>query len=208
MTQYRTLVSFFDITVQAGAIPGPHGVDEVLVMVSPDRRARSWFPLATQDGVPALITVDDQIAFRAVEDHTDRVIGSLADLPFMIGNPVPNLELQQFGLSAGRLRTVLVHGMQQVGRLLVVVEHHVSSHRGHLDRMSVDSQSPACDVELMDTLVSDVAVSVRPLPVPVVVETVARERALWGRTDPKVVMDPLRHRLVGRVADRVPPFVA
>src|SRR5438105_12889562 len=58
----------------------------------------------------------------------------------------------------------------------------------------------------MDPLVPDVAVSVIPEPVPVVMETVLRELVFRRRTEPEVVVHALRNGLDRLPADRVAPL--
>ena len=60
----------------------------------------------------------------------------------------------------------------------------------------------------MDALVAQIAVAVVPEPVPVVVETIVRERMLGRRPEPKIVIHAGGYGFDGRAADGVAPLEA
>src|SRR5690242_1038743 len=91
--------------------------------------------------------------------------------------------------------------------LLIVVEHEVAAHGADLIG-ECHAHSPSRHVYLMHALIAQVAISIGPIPVPVVVETVLGERPDRGRSHPKVVMDAGGNRLHSRMAYGVSPFKA
>ena len=96
---------------------------------------------------------------------------------------------------------------KRIGRLLVVVEHVVST--GRLDfRGHAYAEPPSSHVHLVDALVAHVAVAVVPVPMPVVVKTVGIEGTLWSRAEPEIIVDAFRNGAIGFVPDRISPFIA
>src|SRR6476661_4922547 len=103
---------------------------------------------------------------------------------FVIGDPVTHFELQQLTFTHA---VELEGAVECVRRLLVVIEHEVTAHGGRFDR-KIDAAAPSRHVDLLRPLIANVAVAVIPEPVPVVVETIAREFVFGGGPGPKVVI--------------------
>src|SRR5215467_7756014 len=70
------------------------------------------------------------------------------------------------------------------------------------------AESPARNIHLVNALVADVAVSVVPEPVPVVVKMIPCEGLERRRAGPQVVVYAGGHGLFGSVSDGVAPFEA
>ena len=70
----------------------------------------------------------------------------------------------------------------------------------------LDAQPPPGDIDLVDTLITQVPVAGVPVPVPVVMKAIARERLQGRGTRPKVVVHAGGDRFLGRVSDSVAPF--
>src|SRR5439155_26133521 len=66
-----------------------------------------------------------------------------------------------------------------------------------------NAEAPPREIDLMDALVAQIAVSGVPDPMPVVMKAVARERLQGRGARPRIVIDPARNRLRGRSSDRV-----
>ena len=89
-----------------------------------------------------------------------------------------------------------------IGCFLRGIEGKVPPGGFDLSGVFVFVHSPAGNVELMRPLVADVAVSVVPMPVPVVMEAVAVERPLWCWAEPEVIM-----YIPGLCDDRKAPYI-
>src|SRR5262249_7417351 len=79
-----------------------------------------------------------------------------------------------------------------VGRLPVVDPAEATAHAENAVAQFILTQAPTGNVHLMDALIAEVAVAVVPLPVPVVVETLAQDRTVRSGATPQVVVDRLR----------------
>src|SRR4051812_9976278 len=71
-----------------------------------------------------------------------------------------------------------------------------------------DAQSPARDIQLVDSLVSEIAVAVIPKPVPVVVKAILGEVVFRRGSEPLVIMNTRGYRLRRRAPDGVAPLIA
>src|ERR1035437_4092088 len=120
--------------------------------------------------------------------------------------------MANFKLQHDRLliRTFVFEGaIQHVRSLLVVVEHYVSADcRDLVGEAEARTQSPPSDVELMNSLIAQVAIPVIPEPVPVIVEMILGKGLQWRRTGPRIVMNSRRNRRNGSMTDRVSPLEA
>src|SRR5262249_27298758 len=97
--------------------------------------------------------------------------------------------------------------VQGVGRFLIVIEHEVPTDSAHLHGI-LYAQTPAGNIDLVDTLIAEIAVAGIPEPVPVVMETILAELALGSGAGPEVVVDSFRHCRNRRAADGIAPLVA
>src|SRR5262249_29500737 len=75
-------------------------------------------------------------------------------------------------------------------------------------RWILHSHAPAGHIDLVNSLVAEVAVAVIPNPVPVVVQAVSRVFVRGRRSQPEIVVDARGHGLHGFAPDGVPPFEA
>src|SRR5262249_2368629 len=107
-----------------------------------------------------------------------------SDLRLSVGDPMADFELQYAALPARKME--FKGTVQNVRRLLIVVEHEVSAAGGNLVGQ-LNPESPPCQVNLMDTLVAEVTIACVPDPVPVVMKTVARKRLHRSGTSPQIV---------------------
>ena len=104
----------------------------------------------------------------------------------MIGSPVADFDFHHLALLVGILK--VERRVQHVGRLLIIIEHKVTAHRRNLNR-EANTQPPARDVDLVNCLIADLAITRVPNPMPVVVKTITRERLQRSRTRPQVIVD-------------------
>src|SRR5437764_1423981 len=95
-----------------------------------------------------------------------------ANLRLVVGDPVPHFKLQHLALA---IRFETERRVQRIWRLLVVLKHEVSAHRSHVHGKR-HSLPPTVDINFMDGLIPDFAISCVPDPVPVVVKPVFRKR--------------------------------
>ena len=99
----------------------------------------------------------------------------------------------------GQVVVIPVHGVR-VGRFLIVVEvPHAAGRRNAVGVGPVDH--PTRDVDLVDSVVDDVAARIGPEPVPGVVEVVLVERPHGRRPEPHVIVHTLGRFLVGLLPD-------
>src|SRR5207248_8649300 len=96
---------------------------------------------------------------------------------------------------------------ERVRRLLIVIEEEVAADGADLGRIFYAEQPAGC-VDLVDALVSDVAIAVIPEPVEIVMKPVPGELVLRRRSLPQIVMHARGHRLHSRAPDGIPPLVA
>ena len=129
-----------------------------------------------------------------------------ADFGFVIGDPGADFDFHHFALAVALRRVEIEDGVQQVGSLLVVVEHEVSAHGGDRDGES-DPQTPACDIDFVNGLVADFTVAGVPDPMPIVVKAIAREGFHGSGAGPEFVIDASRNGFLRSVADRRAPLV-
>src|SRR6185437_12426913 len=115
-----------------------------------------------------------------------------------------NFEYEKF---SGAFVVKFAADVEHVGRLLVIVKHHVAADGADLLRI-LYAQAPASDIELMDALVAEIAVAVVPKPVEVVMKAIAGKGMLGRGAQPEIVMDAGGNRFDWRMADCVAPFEA
>src|SRR5262249_47794829 len=108
---------------------------------------------------------------------------------FAIRHPVANPQLHHLSF-AGLVE--FEGAVQGVGRFLIVIEHEVPTDSAHLHGI-LYAQTPAGNIDLVDTLIAEIAVAGIPEPVPVVMETILAELALGSGAGPEVVVDSFRH---------------
>src|SRR3974377_1659322 len=97
-----------------------------------------------------------QVSFWTIEDIADGVVMteqaldprcqiSAPDASFIVGHPMPDLELQNFALAVRHLE--FKRAVKDVGFLLVVLEHEVPADGGN-PAGELDAQPPAGRVDL------------------------------------------------------------
>ena len=126
-------------------------------------------------------------AFCAVEEIAD------GDAIFGVSVEASNLELEDGAVG------VFVNGNLGIGCLLGGIEGVITTGGFYFGWVLVFVHSPSRDVELVGALISDVAVAIIPVPVPVVMEAVVVEWSFRGGAEPDVVMDACH--VVGIEAD-------
>src|SRR5258708_13256318 len=137
--------------------------------------------------------------------HAAGPVRAGASLRVVIGDPAADCEFDHLALA---LRTHETEGgIQSIGRLLVVLEHKVSPHGGHRHRETY-AQTPARDIDFVDSLVADFTVAGVPNPMPIVVKAIAGKRLQRRGAGPQVVVNAGGNGLLGGAADRWPPLVA
>ena len=128
-----------------------------------------------------------------------------ADFSFVIGDPVADFELHHFALAVCIVE--IIDGVQNVGSLLVVLEHEMAAHGGDGDGKA-DAEAPARDIDFVDGLIAGFAVAGVPDPVPVVVKAIFGEGLVGSGAGPEIVMDAGGNRGGVGVADGAAPLVA
>ena len=213
MDQHGRDRAFFDLRQLILAFPAAHDVDEVREPGIPGVRFRfrTWRLLRAHERLPS-VAGRGQISLRSVPDVADRLQRlpfpaarrrrALADACLVVRDPVADFEGEQLLLPSV---LELERHQLRVRRLLIVVEQIVPAHRADLGRV-LHAECRARRMDLMGALVADVAVAVVPLPVPVVVEAILRERLDRRRAGPEIVRDARRHRFFFRATDRVAPL--
>ena len=190
---------FLNRRVKRFLLPAANGLDEIseMVLLVLTASGRTRLLIVAEPGPVSVVAVHRHEAFRAVENVPDGVVVSgvrpelglaglrfgcresgrrntplesaLANAGFVVGDPAPDFEFQHLAFAVRHVE--FAGNVQGVRRLLVVVKHEVAAHRGNFVGIA-DAQSPARDIHFMDALVADVAVAVRPVPMPVVMEPV------------------------------------
>ena len=193
-------------------------------MVTGSFALRPRLVLIRQPCLVRVVSVDSEIAVRTVEQIADGVgfgvlwsqglwlvgwllgwscrqsrsrhptgpISACANLRFMIGDPMANFQFHHLALAAGSLKTEC--RVKRIGCLLVIIKHKMPTHGGDRNGES-DAQAPASNVDFVDGLVADFAVTGVPDPMPVVVKTIAGERLHRSWAGPEVVVNAGRNRL-------------
>ena len=157
------------------------------------------------DGLPFVVVglaLDDEAAFT-VDDVADASGGGVAVHPVdRLLFPVHVLEGQAAVVEEKRGRLVGVEG-QLVVRGLAVVFVAPASAEAHdaLGQQFGIAERPAAHVELVRSLVADVAIAEGPLPVPVVVELLPMHGLHAARTRPQLEVHVHILRLATGVAE-------
>src|SRR5262249_2606178 len=194
MTQGAGQVALEDVRVQQVWLAVAHGLDEVGEVVAATVEPGQHLSLGRKSH--SVETVADEVAVAAMEDVADRG-------PFVVlGRQATYLE-DQFAVA------VVEDTKLRVGRLAVVDVAEATAEAENALAQLLLPQAPAGNIHLMNALVAQVAVAVVPLPMPVVVETLAEHGTVRGRAAPQVVVDRLRDRLRAvYLADTFAPVIA
>src|ERR1700735_5648359 len=102
-----------------------------------------------------------------------------------------NFELQQNMFAVGAM--IFERTIQYVGSLLIIVEHVMTADRGDPIR-ETETQSPASDIQLMNTLIPQIPVAIIPEPMPVIVEVIFGKWLHGSWPGPQIVIDSGRNR--------------
>ena len=94
------------------------------------------------------------------------------DVRFVICDPVANFKNEHFLCATGH-REFVGHG-ERIRSLLVIIEHEMTAHGRNLGG-KLHAQPPDGKVQLVNTLIAEVAVPRVPDPMPVVMEAILRE---------------------------------
>ncbi len=185
VTQGAGQMAFEYVGVEVADLAAADGVDEIGVVAGAVGADELPDPLAVVVVGPAadevaLLTVDHGAGRRAV---------------VIVHRLVARLSRQTTNLEEDRGRLVVVEENLRVGRLAIVDVAEAAADRDHASRQLVGAEDPAADVDEMNPVVAEIAVAGRPDPMPVVVQTLARQRRHGGRPTPEVVVHALGNRL-------------
>src|SRR5215472_11439142 len=195
-------------SVQIRLFPAAYRLDEVRPVIAAAGRWRgSGFLLFAQKNLEPVRRAE--VTLRSINDVPHDI--GLApwgaarhDTCLAVRHPVTDLEDEHLLFAAFIELETCSHG---IGRLLVVVEQEVPADRADLCRI-LHAEQPPRRIDLVHTLVAEVAVAVIPEPVKIVMESISRKVSPWRRAEPEIVVHSGGDRLDGRPADRVPPLVA
>src|SRR6266516_4896497 len=196
MHQRRRDVGFLNRRMNVLGTTAANAVNEVRIVVTRTFTVWPWFGLIRKPSLVCVVSIDGEIAVRSVESvangvglcvfwpqglyacwlfvwsgaescggHSTGPVSTGAYLRLVIGDPVADFEFHHFALAA---RIIEIEGcIQDIGCLLIVLEHKVSAHGGHTYR-EANSQAPPSDIDFVDGLVADFTVPGVPDPMPVV----------------------------------------
>src|SRR2546428_3075313 len=236
MHQRRRDVGFLNRRMNVLGTTAANAINEVRIVVTRTFTVWPWFGLIRKPSPVCVVSIDGEIADRSVESVANGVglcvfwpqglcalrlfvwsgaesrggystgpVRTGAYLRLVIGDPVADFEFHHFALA---VRTIEIEGcIQDIGRLLIVLEHKVSAHGGHTYR-EANPQAPPSDVDFVDGLVADFTVPGVPDPMPVVVKAITRKRLQRCGTGPQVIINPGRNGFLRGVADRWTPPAA
>ena len=166
---------FFDIRSQNIAPSTADRIDEIFEMVSFAGALRARLSLLSQVGsVPEVFQL--HIPFRAVKEDPDVIAPAGAEAPFVIGNPVAGFKVEHFAFIR-----ILEGATQRIGGFLIIIKHVMSSHALNTGGQA-DAESPTGHVHFMNSLIAHIAIPIIPLPVPIIVQLLAKEWLLRSRT--------------------------
>ena len=109
--------------------------------------------------------------------------------------------MSDFELNDLFLFRIVIDGRLHFRDFLTVIPQEFSTHRGDMFREFFDAQPPHAEVGFMDPLVADITVAIVPVPVPVVMHEVLRERSHGSRSAPEIVVKSLGDRGDALVSD-------
>src|SRR5690606_8967061 len=189
-------VAFQDVGVEVFDLAAANGLEEVVevVRVGTVVVGLHGLAVAVEDGAAQVVGAH-QVTFGAVEDH--------ADLGALVVFGVQTADLEDEGLVA-----VVVDADLGVGRVTGVLVAVAAAVAQHALTNVVDLQTPAADVHLVDALVTQVAVAVSPLPVPIVVELGPGQRQDGSRATPQIVVHAIGNGVLATGTDRLAALVA
>lgn len=176
-------VPFFDFRVELSI--AADGIDEVLKMRGVSARTRAlggFIPFEVVDGVSASLDIE-----RSVFAVEREVVFRFRGRPVVPASVLPSYR------DRARGRGEIVGDSIGVRRFLIVIDKpHLRSCAG--DALGIgEAESPAGDVEHVDAVVAEFAVSPMPKPMPVVVHVVGAEFLFGSRTLPQGPIEPSGH---------------
>src|SRR5262249_2001608 len=182
-------VSFLNRRGQFRHLPAADAVDEVGEMIAAGFSARAGALAGTEPALVAegVLVAGREVAVRPVEDAADRIVAieeAAAEACLVVRDPMPDLELHHLATAARLVE--FERAVEDVRRLLIVVEHEVAADGGDPGRER-DAKPPSRGIHLVDALVAKVTVAGVPEPVPVVVKAVPCERLRRRGSGPEVI---------------------
>ena len=177
-----------------GLLAAADAVEEVVHVLGVARRpvlhARPFLFVLAQIHLEIPAPREDHVALRAIE----RV--AAVEAMEAVGGPAAVLVEEHFALF------VVVRDHHVVRKLPLAAESDPAAMRRDANRMRLDAQAPAGEIDIVRPVAADIAVAEGAVPVPIAVVAVGIERAVERRgPDPDVVVDARRH---GSVGDRLP----
>src|SRR6202050_2431916 len=139
-----------------------NGADEVGEMIAEIGAGRSRRLLAAEEAVVLAGVRGPQLeeTCRSIKSGANRTGLVFRDTGFEVGEPVADFEHHHLFSATIACREA---GVERVGRRLIAVEHEVAAKGADAGGIFY-SQAPTGRVDLMDALVSDVAVAIVPEP--------------------------------------------
>src|SRR3989442_11790777 len=236
MNQRRRDVGFLNGRMNVLGTTAANAINEVRVVVTRTLTVWPGFGLISKPSLVCVVSIDGEIAVRSVESvansvglcvfwpqglcalrlfvwsgaesrggHSTGPVGTGAYLRLVIGDPVADFEFHHFALA---VRIIEIEGcIQDIGCLLIVLEHKVSAHGGKTYR-EPNPQAPPSDIDFVDGLVADFTVPGVPDPMPVVVKAITGKRFQRSGAGPQVIIDAGGNGFHLGGPDRCPPLVA
>ena len=138
----------------------------------------------------SVIAVHDEVAFATLKNHANPGIFEARCL-------------QTANLKHQSLLSIIMNDYLGVCSVSGVNITKTATITHHGVAQMVNAQAPSSQVHLMDSLVSQIAITIRPLPMPIVVKPRSGKRCLRRWPKPKVIVDGLG-RIVRRSAGGCP----
>ncbi len=174
MAQRTRQVTLLDVGVQIMYTTVAYGLHKIVEVIATAGEGAELSPVQREGG-GVRIAGYHQITFLAFKDHAS------SDVP-------SRYRLQTADLDYERLVTVFVMYDLCIGRVCFVLETEPATVAEDSVAQPVHSQTPASNIHLMETTISQLTVPECPLPLPVEMEICCRRISVPRRPQPKVVI--------------------
>ena len=172
---------------------------EIRVDAAADRGQEIAIMVSAAAEVVELVTLRIECRAAAVAGHDDVAVAAFKNHSHV--GVFVFMRVQSADFEDQRLVAVVVNDHLRVGRVARVLIAVTATIAEHGVAQAVDAQSPAAQVHLVNALVPQVAVAIRKLHVPIVVQISASQRGVLGRAKPQIVVDALGNRIVAQRSD-------